>query len=524
MQGYTDNYEDATHKYLDALKTGSGATKEEQERLRINYLQFRSDVGTLQVALKNSIAEDDKQKADKQLQLDQENEDKRQKQAEENHKKALAEMRRRAEESKRLQEQLQKEWDALTKSIESQTDKLFLSSLELTVKNIEDQSAVQLAELKKLFDAKIINQEQYNDASLQLEQIRVRSLINANLPTTQAITATPAKGATIGSLGGPSAGAVASAQSNGPATAKIFDVAQVESDAKQVLDTAQTAFDIVSSFNAAADARDQAKIDKKIKDGEAEKQRNKRLLDSKVIDQQEYERRIRAIDEKTQKDTAKLKKAQFDRDKKAQIVSATIMGAQAVLSALTLQPFYVGLIMAAIATAKSLVEINKIKNTKAPEFARGGILDGPSHAHGGMPVINPNTGRKVAEMEGGEAILSRRTYANNRSIIDTLLFSSMYRNGAAISPAWQGSPYFAMDYGALNRSVNHVRRYDRGGIFGPDGNGTTGGQDNAAIVDVLSAVNRTLQTPQKNYIVLSEINAGNEVLNNIKSDTVMSRK
>jgi hypothetical protein len=67
-----------------------------------------------------------------------------------------------------------------------------------------------------------------------------------------------------------------------------------------------------------------------------------------------------------------------------------------------------------------------------PKFAKGGQLpQGPTHANGGIALIAPN-GQKVGEIEGGEPILSRETYANNRQLIDALLYSSQRLNGATI--------------------------------------------------------------------------------------------
>jgi hypothetical protein len=77
------------------------------------------------------------------------------------------------------------------------------------------------------------------------------------------------------------------------------------------------------------------------------------------------------------------------------------------------------------------IAISKIMGQK---FAMGGIFGGSSHAQGGNAVIDSRTGNKVAEVEAGEPymILSKSTYGNNRKIIDQLLYSSMYKNGAPI--------------------------------------------------------------------------------------------
>lgn len=87
--------------------------------------------------------------------------------------------------------------------------------------------------------------------------------------------------------------------------------------------------------------------------------------------------------------------------------------------------------------------------TDGPGFARGGFIPrGSLHSQGGIGMWDNRTGAYMGEIEGGEPILSRATYAQNKDLIDTLLQSSIHRNGARIyadggfidylSPAAQG--------------------------------------------------------------------------------------
>jgi hypothetical protein len=70
---------------------------------------------------------------------------------------------------------------------------------------------------------------------------------------------------------------------------------------------------------------------------------------------------------------------------------------------------------------------------KAEKRAKGGFIpDGPSHSNGGMQVLDGN-GNAVAEIEGGEPILSRETYRNNQQTIDALLYSSQRLNGQKVN-------------------------------------------------------------------------------------------
>ena len=57
------------------------------------------------------------------------------------------------------------------------------------------------------------------------------------------------------------------------------------------------------------------------------------------------------------------------------------------------------------------------------KYAQGGMLpEGPSHANGGLKLVDPY-GMVYGEVEGGEPILSKDTYVNNRSLVDALLNS-----------------------------------------------------------------------------------------------------
>ena len=105
-----------------------------------------------------------------------------------------------------------------------------------------------------------------------------------------------------------------------------------------------------------------------------------------------------------------LKKAQAKDRKKQAIVDASISTALAVLNGLTTQPFMpLGLIMSVLAGALGAAQIISIANQPEPQFtaanvmAEGGIIQGASHANGGVKLFT-GSGAPVAEVEGGEAM------------------------------------------------------------------------------------------------------------------------
>lgn len=130
-----------------------------------------------------------------------------------------------------------------------------------------------------------------------------------------------------------------------------------------------------------------------------------------------------------------IEREAHERQKRLSISQAIVNGALAVTRILADVPkFDFGIATAAqiaLAIATTAAQVATISNQK---FEKGGILDGARHAQGGIAAIDMATGRKVAELEGGEAymILSRETTQNNAGIIEALLHSSMNEGGKRI--------------------------------------------------------------------------------------------
>lgn len=77
-----------------------------------------------------------------------------------------------------------------------------------------------------------------------------------------------------------------------------------------------------------------------------------------------------------------------------------------------------GGVFTALAGVKYAMTVGNINNTQYKRgglFGLGGRLDGPSHSNGGMPVFNPATGEKVAEMEGKEGIINAHSMSDNNT-------------------------------------------------------------------------------------------------------------
>ena len=122
------------------------------------------------------------------------------------------------------------------------------------------------------------------------------------------------------------------------------------------------------------------------------------------------EKKMEKEKKKMEEDKKKLEEKRFEEQKKVQTAQAIMSGALAVTNALAVQPFWVGIAMAAMAAAATAVQIATIQSQK---YASGGVIEGKSHAQGGVKVLG---GR--AEVEGGEYITNKVTTSKNVDLLE----------------------------------------------------------------------------------------------------------
>lgn len=128
-----------------------------------------------------------------------------------------------------------------------------------------------------------------------------------------------------------------------------------------------------------------------------------------LITEAQYAAEKEKIEEQTAIKKDKLNREAFEKEKKLRILSAIMAGALAVVNALTMQPFIVGLVMAALTAVTVGLQVAAIAGTKY-EGARGGLLRGASHRDGG---IKYQMGGDIVELEGGEAVINKQSIASN---------------------------------------------------------------------------------------------------------------
>ncbi len=185
-------------------------------------------------------------------------------------------------------------------------------------------------------------------------------------------------------------------------------------------------------------AKDEA--DKKVKLAETEKNEKLKILEAEKAKRLQEKKDLEAKMQQEERDAKQkeydIKLKAWNAQKKADIASALISGALAVIKALAMG-FPVGLVMAALSGVMSGVQIAKIKNQAppaAPTFAKGGSLY-PVRGVGGLPegrghgsrpgddgimLVETRTGKVRGEMEGNEWIVGRDQTAANLPILQAM--------------------------------------------------------------------------------------------------------
>lgn len=194
--------------------------------------------------------------------------------------------------------------------------------------------------------------------------------------------------------------------------------------------------------------------------------------------QQKIQKQQEQLEKKKEQLEQRQKAAEQKRNKqnqKVQIAQATASTALAVTNALAVQPWFLGVALAAVAAAMGAVQIATIAKQK---FANGGVIQGKSHSQGGVPVMNGSV-----EVEGGEYITNKVTTSKNVDVLtfinskkkklDLSDFVEFYSNGSNKNYSKPFKTVFA-DGGQLpsmnapmidTRAINSVRSEDNRPIY-----------------------------------------------------------
>jgi hypothetical protein len=114
------------------------------------------------------------------------------------------------------------------------------------------------------------------------------------------------------------------------------------------------------------------------------------------------------------KQQERIETEQHKRQQKYAVAQAIIDGGSAVMRILADTPkFDFGIATALQIALAAITTAAQVRAISSQQFADGGVLRGPSHAQGGIPLFSRRTGRPLgAEAEGDEIILAKGVYRN----------------------------------------------------------------------------------------------------------------
>jgi hypothetical protein len=297
------------------------------------------------------------------------------------------------------------------------------------------------------------------------------------------------------------------------------ETASLSQRIQQVVGFASQANAIFQSFSDLRAQKENAELEQDRIVNERKKDNFRRQLDGKILNQKEYDRKVSELDRQLEEKEKQARIREFNRNKTSQLLNATVNIAAQVAANLT-PPW-----MAAIVAALGAIQLGVIASAQPPKFEKGTLLNGPLHRDGGMPILDPRSGRKVAEVEGGEVILSRNTVRNNPDLVGQLLHSSMHRNGQNIMPGWKTitPSYFNLPH--ISRSINQVRLFENGGVM-PGSTASTGGSsiDQELIRNMavsIEMLNMQLANGIQAFTVITQQEGQQARLDDIRTDATM---
>lgn len=154
-----------------------------------------------------------------------------------------------------------------------------------------------------------------------------------------------------------------------------------------------------------------------------------------------------------------LEKAERKKQNEIQFQQALMSQALAIMNAFATKPFVpVGLAMGALATTLSAVQIALMKKAMAAseKYADGGVIQGKSHAQGGIKAV---VGQRAVELEGNEFIIRKKTATQNLPLLDYINKSERKLNANDLLEFFKGNQ------GTKNIKSNFKTKFASGGIL-----------------------------------------------------------
>jgi len=202
---------------------------------------------------------------------------------------------------------------------------------------------------------------------------------------------------------------------------------------KKLLDTVlKELTDAAKEYNATALENTQGRLDAEldaIKNRyDTEQDILKSQLDNQLITESQFRVKSNELKRKQIQEENDINKKKFEAEKKADLINVAIETAEAIASNLinnygkTDTVTATGLTLAGNAAllAGGALKADAIRRRKffPVTFEEGGIVEGPSHANGGVPFSV--AGQGGYEMEGGEFVINKKASALHRSLLERI--------------------------------------------------------------------------------------------------------
>lgn len=440
-------------------------------------------------------------------------------------KKAEQERKRKADQAKRDKEQAQRERERAQKDLTDVLNRTEEATAPILAayRKINEQADEDIKKIQTALAKGLISKEQAESALDGVERVlnESRDKLNKQFKLTSGLldlvpengnidAETQADAKALGTnIGNTIINAVNEALKETDPVLNWLNDPETQESIEQAFIIARDLSDLFVNIGQIRTNAENAAFEKEVANNEKRKESAQKLLDQKLISQQEYNRRVSQIDKAQADRERELRRRQFERDKNAQTAQALISGAQAQLTTLAkfgapIPPNFLAIAANALTLAVTADNVAAIRTAKPPQFAKGGFLpDGPSHAQGGIALVD-RAGRKVGEVEGGEPILSRKTYARNKPLIDMLMAGSL-----------NGSGIMTMNVPRINSSIKTV--FESGGFI-PRGEQASGGDLNQSI----SELNAILKNGIIAKLLYGEYEDVSSRISNIRSQSRIS--
>ena len=137
-------------------------------------------------------------------------------------------------------------------------------------------------------------------------------------------------------------------------------------------------------------------------------------IENSTASEEEKDKKIKSINKKAAQEKYKIELEQFKVSKALSVALAIANTATAVMAQLSNPTPYVGFVLAALAAVTGGIQIGIASSTEPPpppRFAKGGVLQGATHADGGIQLYGKN-GNHYGEAEGDEIIMTKGVWRN----------------------------------------------------------------------------------------------------------------